>query len=215
MKKSKIVFLVGAVILIGLLATTGCASKKYVLGEVAALDKKVADAESAIEENQKRLKEHDERLSSLGSLITQQESELSTKASELDTKISEVKKFAQGTLIYQEILNNDQVKFEFDKWDLTEEAMQALDMFVETLIAMDKGLYITIQGHTDNTGPEAWNLLLGKRRADAVMEYLFKKYHIPLHRMEVISFGSSDPIADNSTREGRSQNRRVVILVYE
>ncbi len=215
MKKSKIVFLVGAVILIGLLATTGCASKKYVLGEVATLDKKVADAESAIEENQKRLKEHDERLSSLGSLITQQESELSTKASELDTKISEVKKFAQGTLIYQEILNNDQVKFEFDKWDLTEEAMQALDMFVETLIAMDKGLYITIQGHTDNTGPEAWNLLLGKRRADAVMEYLFKKYHIPLHRMEVISFGSSDPIADNSTREGRSQNRRVVILVYE
>jgi len=215
MKKNKIAFLVGAVILIGLLATMGCATKKYVLGEVATLDKKVADAESAIEENQKRIKEHDERLASLGSLITQQESELSTKASELDSKISEVKKFAQGTLIYQEILNNDQVKFEFDKWDLTPEAQEALDMFVETLIEMDKGLYLTIQGHTDNTGPEAWNLLLGKRRADAVMEYLFKKYHIPLHRMEVISFGSSDPIADNSTREGRAQNRRVVILVYE
>lgn len=215
MNKNKIAFLAGAVILIGLLATTGCATKKYVLGEVADLDKKVEGMETTIEENQKRIKEHDERLASLGSLITQQESELSTKASELDSKISEVKRFAQGTLIYQEIINNDQVKFEFDKWDLTEEAMQALDMFVETLIAMDKGLYLTIQGHTDNTGPEAWNLLLGKRRADAVMEYLFKKYHIPLHRMEVISFGSSDPIADNSTREGRAQNRRVVILVYE
>lgn len=215
MNKNKIPFFVGAVILIGLLATTGCATKKYVLGEVADLDKKVEGMESTIEENQKRIKEHDERLSSLGSLITQQESELSSKASELDSKISEVKKFAQGTLIYQEILNNDEVKFEFDKWDLTEEAMQALDMFVETLIAMNRGLYLTIQGHTDNTGPEAWNMLLGKRRADAVMEYFFKKYHIPLHRMEVISFGSSDPIADNSTREGRAQNRRVVILVYE
>lgn len=215
MNKNKIAFLAGAVILIGLLATTGCATKKYVLGEVADLDKKVEGMETTIEENQKRIKEHDERLASLGSLITQQESELSSKASELDSKISEVKKFAQGTLIYQEILDNDQVKFEFDKWDLTPEAQEALDMFVETLIAMNRGLYLTIQGHTDNTGPEAWNLLLGKRRADAVMEYLFKKYHIPLHRMEVISFGSSDPIADNSTREGRAQNRRVVILVYE
>ena len=215
MNKNKTLYLVGAVILISLLASTGCATKKYVLGEVADLDKKVEGMENTIEENQKRIKEHDERLASLGSLITQQESELSTKASELDSKISEVKKFAQGTLIYQEILNNDQVKFEFDKWDLTPEAQEALDMFVETLIAMNRGLYLTIQGHTDNTGPEAWNLLLGKRRADAVMEYLFKKYHIPLHRMEVISFGSSDPIADNSTRDGRAQNRRVVILVYE
>jgi len=215
MNKNKIAFLVGAVIIIGLLTSPGCATKKYVLGEVAALDKKVEDVESAIEENQKRIKEHDERLASLGSLVTQNQSELSTKASELDSKISEVKKFAQGTLIYQEILNNDQVKFEFDKWELTEEAEAALDMFVETLIAMDRGLYLTIQGHTDSTGPEAWNLLLGKKRADAVMEYLFKKYHIPLHRMEVISFGSSEPVADNSTREGRAQNRRVVILVYE
>jgi outer membrane protein OmpA-like peptidoglycan-associated protein len=215
MNKNKILYLVGAVILISLLASTGCATKKYVLGEVADLDKKVEGMENTIEENQKRIKEHDERLASLGSLISQQESELSTKASELDSKISEVKKFAQGTLIYQEILNNDQVRFEFNKWDLTPEAQEALDMFVETLIAMNRGLYLTIQGHTDNTGPEAWNLLLGKRRADAVMEYLFKKYHIPLHRMEVISFGSSDPIADNSTREGRAQNRRVVILVYE
>jgi len=58
-------------------------------------------------------------------------------------------------------------------------------------------------------------LILGKRRAEAVMEYLHKKYNIPLHRMEVISYGSDAPVGDNSTREGRAQNRRVVILVFE
>ena len=83
------------------------------------------------------------------------------------------------------------------------------------LVAQDKGVYLEIQGHTDSTGPESWNLLLGKKRAEAVMEYLHKNYHIPLHRMEVISYGSDMPVGDNSTREGRAQNRRVVILVFE
>jgi outer membrane protein OmpA-like peptidoglycan-associated protein len=83
------------------------------------------------------------------------------------------------------------------------------------LIAQNKGLYLEIQGHADSSGPEDWNLFLGKKRAEAVMEYLHNMYHIPLHRMEVISYGSDKPIADNSSSEGRAQNRRVVILVYE
>jgi outer membrane protein OmpA-like peptidoglycan-associated protein len=45
--------------------------------------------------------------------------------------------------------------------------------------------------------------------------YLYKQYHIPLHRMSVVSLGSSTPIADNGSRDGRAQNRRVEILVYE
>jgi len=64
-------------------------------------------------------------------------------------------------------------------------------------------------------GENAFNLQLGKKRADAVMDYFYKKHHIPLHRMEVISFGSSVPVADNGTRDGRALNRRVEILVYE
>jgi outer membrane protein OmpA-like peptidoglycan-associated protein len=215
MNKNRITFLVGALFLVGLLTSTGCATKKYVLGEVATLDQKVGGMETTIEENQKRIKEHDERLTTLGSLITQNQSELNQQKSELDGKINDVRRFAQGKLILQEVIRNDEARFGFESYELSDEAKVALDRFVETLIAQDKGLYLEIQGHADTTGPEDWNVYLGKKRAEAVMEYLHENYHIPLHRMEVISYGSSKPMADNSTREGRAQNRRVVILVYE
>ena len=58
-------------------------------------------------------------------------------------------------------------------------------------------------------------MALGQKRAEAVMMYLYKQHRIPLHRMSVVSLGSSMPIADNGSRDGRSQNRRVEILVYE
>ena len=209
--KEKITFYFGIVLFVSLIAGTGCATKKFVLGEVAALDQKVEGVESAVEESQKRIKEHDEKLATLGSLISQQESELI----KFDSKIEEVKKYARGKLILQETIRNEETKFKLDSYELSAEAKEKLDEFVKMLIAQDKGVYLEIQGHTDTTGPESWNLLLGKKRAEAVMEYLHKKYNIPLHRMEVISYGSSEPAADNETREGRVQNRRVEILVYE
>jgi outer membrane protein OmpA-like peptidoglycan-associated protein len=200
---------------VGLIAGTGCASKKFVMGEVATLDQKVEGVETSVEENQKRIREHDESLATLGSLIKKQEAELDNQRSEFDSKLSEVKKAAEGKLIFEEVLKNDEAKFGFDKWDLSDEAKVMLDKFVQVLVEQNRGVYLEIQGHTDSTGEEEWNLILGKRRAEAVMEYLHKKYNIPLHRMEVISYGSEMPVGDNSSRDGRAQNRRVVILVYE
>jgi len=211
MIKGKIYYLLGIMLLAGLILGTGCATKKLLRGEVATLDQKIEGVENAVEENQKRIKEHDEQLATIGSLIKQHDS----KFSAIDSKIEEVKKYARGSLLFTETLRNNEAKFKVDSFDLSDEAKGILDKFVEKLIAENKGVYIDIQGHTDSRGPEAWNQLLGEKRAEAVMEYLYKKHHIPLHRMEVISYGSSVPIADNSTREGRAQNRRVEILVYE
>lgn len=215
MDKNKITLIAGAALLISTIGGTGCASKGYVRDEIAAMDEKVAGVETSVEENQKRIKEHDVRLASLGSLITENKSELEAQKVETDNKLTEVKKMARGKLIFQETLRNEEAKFAFDSTELNDEAKAALDGFVQKLIDEDKGVYIEIQGHTDSTGSDSVNLAVGKRRAEAVMEYLHKQHRIPLHRMEVISYGSSQPIADNTTREGRSQNRRVVILVYE
>ena len=211
MNKFQFSVVIAAVILIGLISGPGCATKKYVTQEVATLDQKVEGIETAIEENQKLIKEHDEQLASLGSLITQQDAQIKG----VDSKIEEVRKFAQGKLIFKEILKNNEATFQFGSFELGPEARATLDQFIQKLIAMDRGVYLEIQGHTDSTGPDGVNMTLGRKRAEAVMEYFYKQYRIPLHRMQVISFGSSAPIADNATREGRAKNRRVEILVYE
>ena len=76
-------------------------------------------------------------------------------------------------------------------------------------------MYIEIEGHTDNVGSEKYNHDLGLKRAEAVRNYLRKEGGIPLHAINVISYGESKPEADNSTRDGRAANRRVVINVLE
>ena len=211
MKNFRTVILVTFVVSVGLLLAPGCATKKYVRQEAAAIDQKVEGVEAAVEENQKRIKEHDERLESLGSLITQQQDEIKG----VDGKIEEVRKATRGKLIFKETLKNDQAKFKFDNSELSPEAKAALDVFVQKLVQENRGIYLEIQGHTDSTGEESYNQLLGKKRAEAVMNYFYTQYHVPLHRMQVFSFGSSAPVGDNKTKDGRAENRRVDILVFE
>ena len=76
----------------------------------------------------------------------------------------------------------------------------------------NQNVYLEIQGHTDATGPEEVNVRLGEQRAEAVRRYL-SQGGIALNRMSTISYGSESPVAPNDTREGRSQNRRVAIVV--
>ncbi len=193
-----------------LLFAADCATKKYVRQEVADLDKKVENVGAAVEANQARLREHDEKLATIGELISQQGSQV--KAA--DARIEEVKGLVRGQLVSKEIVRTGDTKFGFASFELAPEAKAALDAFVQKLVAENKGVYLEIQGHTDSTGPVEYNLALGQRRAEAVRDYLYKQYHIPLYRMAVISLGSSQPAVDNSTREGRAQNRRIEILVY-
>lgn len=71
---------------------------------------------------------------------------------------------------------------------------------------------ILIEGHTDNTGTEEYNLNLSKRRADAVSYYL-ASHGVANPRVSVMPYGEGQPIADNSTAMGRQQNRRVELAI--
>jgi len=203
--------LIGSFILAISLLGPACATKKLVVEQVAAIDQKVEDVETSVEESQKRIKQHDEQLATIGSLITQHDTQFKT----VDGKIEEIRRASRGKLIYQETLRNAEAKFSFNSHELNPEIKKMLDVFIEKLISENKGVYLEIQGHTDSTGPAEVNLVIGQKRAEAVMEYLYKQHHVPLHRMQVISFGSSSPVGDNKTAEGRAMNRRVEILVFE
>ena len=210
--------LVGGVVLAGLLLGPACATRKMVVEQIATIDQKVEGVEASVEESQKRIKQHDEQLASIGSLITQHDTQFKTvdgKFATVDGKLEEIRQVARGKLIYQETLRNTEAKFKFDSYALGPEIKAVLDAFVQKLITENKGVYLEIQGHTDSTGPDEVNQMVGRKRAEAVMEYLYKQHRVPLHRMQVISFGSATPIGDNTTAEGRAKNRRVEILVYE
>ena len=72
---------------------------------------------------------------------------------------------------------------------------------------------VAIQGHTDDVGAQEVNQRLGLERAEAVKMYLYEKHQIPLHKMNVLSYGEDKPVSPNKTKAGRAQNRRVVIKV--
>lgn len=190
------------------LSTTACATKKYVRAEVEAASEQLSERSDSIqtqvEENQTRLVEHDEQIG-----------EVSATAAEALERAIEAGKLAEGKLLYETILSDDAVQFASDKAEISAAGASALDEFAARVISEGGDVYIEIQGHTDATGSEPYNLQLGERRAESVRRYLSGSSGLPLHRMSVISYGEAAPIADNSTREGRAQNRRVSLVVLK
>ena len=84
---------------------------------------------------------------------------------------------------------------------------------MQQLKAEPNGGYIEIEGHTDNAGAKELNQRLGLERAENVKRYLYEQHQVPLHKINVISYGEEKPVAPNKTKDGRAQNRRVVIKV--
>jgi outer membrane protein OmpA-like peptidoglycan-associated protein len=81
--------------------------------------------------------------------------------------------------------------------------------------AASAGRVFVVAGYTDSVGHEAYNYELGQRRATSVAGYLVGNKGLDPTQVRVVSYGASKPVADNSSRNGRRQNRRVEILVYQ
>ncbi len=116
---------------------------------------------------------------------------------------------AVGCTIKDEI-KLDRVHFATDSAELQGENSQVLDYGVATLKKYPE-LVIEVAGHTDNRGTKQHNLGLSQRRAETVLGYL--KAHGVTNRMTAHGYGEEDPLADNSTVEGRQQNRRVGLRI--
>lgn len=193
----------------------GCATKGYVKDTVGSSEAKVGErvggVETQVEEAQMKLRQHDTKL---GEHETRIASTSKTAQEALERAVA-AGKLAEGKLLYETVLSDDKVKFGFDQTTLSKEAKAALDEFAGTLKTQNKGVYVEIQGHTDAIGGDAYNEALGLQRAQTVRYYLNKTGGIPLFRMEAISYGESAPVTDNKSRDGRSKNRRVVLVVLQ
>lgn len=201
-----------------LAASVGCVSKSAFRENTEKSAASQASVEGAVEANERRIadlgRETDSRLSEIAQQA-KQASDLGRDAmSRADDAAVAAERAADGKLIWSVTISDDSVKFPFNGAQLPEEASQVLDEVSKSIKSFNKAVYVEIEGHTDNMGGEDYNRSLGLKRADAVREYLSRS-GIPLHAMNTISRGESVPIGDNSTLEGRKQNRRVVIRVLE
>jgi OOP family OmpA-OmpF porin len=105
------------------------------------------------------------------------------------------------------------VTFEFDSATLTPESRPVLDEAAADLKRYPR-LKVELQGHTDSRGADAYNMKLSAARANAVREYLISQ-GVPAEQLTSRGYGETQPVADNTTDEGRARNRRVDMHVLE
>ncbi|MBE7174941.1 MAG: OmpA family protein [Mucilaginibacter polytrichastri] len=105
----------------------------------------------------------------------------------------------------------DNLEFDFGKSSIRSTSFPSLDKVAQLLV--DKNFSLKLAGHTDNVGSDAVNLRLSKSRAEAIRTYLISK-GANASRIEATGYGKTQPIAPNTTEEGRQQNRRVEFTLY-
>jgi peptidoglycan-associated lipoprotein len=202
-------------LLVATVGLTGCATKKYVDEQISSFGQvtntKIHEVQDATENNQKAISE----LTANQAALADDVAELSELAADAMARAEEAGVLAAGKFLYEVTVTDNDVMFGFDKFALSDAAKASLDDFAAVIKAVEGDAYIEIQGHTDNIGSESYNLKLGQMRAEQAMRYLNMEQGIPLFRMNAISYGEYKPIADNSTREGRAQNRRVTLIAMQ
>lgn len=196
-------------------ALAGCAKKSFVQREVGEVNKKVDAVSAEVEKTQQRVQQNEVRIDAVDKSAQSGISEAKGSAQAAMTKAQEAEKTAKGKLIYTVTLSNDKVRFPVNKAEVSDEAKALIDEAVAPLVQANRGVYFEIEGHTDNTGDAAYNFKLGEERAMAVRDYIAKKHAVALSRLNVISYGEEKPVAENKDRDGRAQNRRVVIRILE
>jgi len=219
-------FVAMPIVVLAVGGSTACATKKYVRTSVGEVNEKVDSQGRAIEETQERTRKNEGRIAEVDTKAqaaaqsAQQANDAAAAAknaatavgNEANGKFDAIDK-ASKRLVYEVVLSEDQGNFKFGKTALPDEAKQKLDEMVAQMKQDPKNIYLEIEGHTDNVGDKVTNERIGLARADAVKRYLYEQYQIPLHKMNVISYGKDKPVAPNKTKAGRAQNRRVVIKV--
>jgi peptidoglycan-associated lipoprotein len=216
--------------------STACASKKFVKTSVGEVNEKVDSLGRSVEETQERTKKNEAKINDVdksaqaaaraadaaqgtANQASNRAGEASVAANTASVAANTANSKADAIdraskrLVFEVVLSEDEGNFKFAKTELPEEARARLDEMISQLKADPKGAFFEIEGHTDDVGPKEVNDRIGLERAESVKRYLYEHHQIPLHKMNVISYGEDKPVAPNTTKDGRAHNRRVVIRI--
>jgi OOP family OmpA-OmpF porin len=119
----------------------------------------------------------------------------------------------EAVVVKEETIVIRDVHFQFDKATLTESDKEVLDKVATRLKGESSTAQLTVTGYTDSVGSDAYNQKLSDRRAHSVVEYLIEQGVPRSSFVSVVGAGESNPVADNSTADGRAQNRRTEIKI--
>jgi peptidoglycan-associated lipoprotein len=202
--------------------TTACATKKFVRTEVDAVGTRVETLSQSIEATQEETRQNGARITQVDAKADQAglwAKEAQTAATTANTAAMAAAQRAEAVeastkrLVYEVVISEDQGQFKFGSAALPEAVQQRIDEMIAELKANPRGNFVEIEGHTDSSGDKMVNQRIGEARAEAVKRYLYEAHQVPLHKMNVISWGEDKPVSPNNTRDGRAQNRRVVIRI--
>ena len=204
---------------LALAASTACASRGDVRTQAAAAAVRIESLAAAVEETRERTAENEDRIDAVERQV-QQTAQMGQQIMATATEVAQAVNMrldrleqTANRLLFELTLNEAHGDFASNSADLPEAVRARIDELVARLRVEHRNVYLEIEGHTDSTGSEPVNLRLGLERAEAVKMYLYDMHKVPLHKMNVLSFGETWPAAPNDTAEGRAQNRRVVIRV--
>ena len=131
----------------------------------------------------------------------------------IDSVIVEAEQLQQTAVLEPDKTYTLPVSFQFDSSEITPEAEAKLEEIIAFLEAHPQS-HIEISGHTDDVGSESYNQEISLKRVRSVVEFLVERQVKP-ERIRTFGYGESQPIGDNGTEEGRSQNRRVEFVLSD
>lgn len=225
-----------AAVAVAFVLATGCATKKYVQNTINPVEKRVSDLDKRTTEQGTSINELDTKVSRVDEKAITADSKAAAAAQDAarandqaalagksaadarslaeqgigkaDQANAKIENYDNYTTVFE-----NSVVFKFGKSELDDEAKATLDTAAGK-IAGTKHFVIEVRGFTDTTGSKSYNLELSRKRAAAVVRYLTADKNIPLYRIHTLGYGSESPVADNKTRDGRGQNRRVEVKCY-
>jgi len=214
----KVRVVVGLLLMVGL--GTSCATKKYVRNRVNERVTPLENRTGELEETSRRNTQEISRLSreiqdvrGLASRAQEQADRAASSAEQANTRVTGVEESVsdlRSNLDKYSLQKTVTVYFAVNKSLLTPEAAAQLNDLASQ-IKDHNGFILEIEGFASAEGDPDLNERLSQDRCAAVRRYLAEQQNIPLFRMFILGFGTARPIADNSTKEGRQQNRRVEV----